>query len=123
MILRQNSGVVSRKFAARSQPALLTRKLHRPARGLEVGDRARHRLVVRDVERMQARAPALAPDLGRDGLAHCRIEIEDADRAAFLGQPPRDRGADAVRAAGDDDAAILQSAHLILNSRIDFDLR
>src|SRR5262249_49016111 len=61
---------------------------------------------------VQARAAAAGPDLARDLLCGRGVEIENAHRAAFLRQAARDRGADAVRAAGHDDGAVLQSTHV-----------
>jgi hypothetical protein len=40
-----------------------------------------------------------------------RVEIADDDACAFLGEPRRDREADALRRAGDDGDAILETWH------------
>src|SRR5262249_25059914 len=80
--------------------------------GLEALDRARHRVVVGDVGGIEAGAAAGGRDLASDLLAGRGVAIEDADRAALLRQPARDRGADAVGAAGHQHGAVLQSAHV-----------
>ena len=60
---------------------------------------------------MKARPAAGTGDLVRERRPRRPIEVEDADDAAFLRQPPHDRGTDAVGAAGHEHAAALQSAH------------
>src|SRR5262249_7702209 len=72
----------------------------------------RDRVIVGDIDDLQARPPAAGLDLARDLLSGRGVEIENAHRAAFLGQAARDRGANAVGAAGHDDGAVLQSTHL-----------
>src|SRR5439155_24721140 len=67
--------------------------------------------VVGDVERVQARPAAAGLDRCDDFFPRRRVPVENADGAALLAEPARDRGADAVGAAGDEDGAILQTAH------------
>src|SRR5262249_25624993 len=79
---------------------------------LDALDGPRDRVIVGDIDDLQARARAAGLDFARDLLSGLAVEIENADRAAFLGQAARGRGADAVGAAGHDDGAVLQSTHV-----------
>ena len=87
---------------------------HRPEDDSKSLDRARHGIVIRDIDGVQACPAAAGLDFARHGLARRGVEVEDADGAAFLRQPARDRRADAVGPAGHQDGAILQSTHRLL---------
>jgi hypothetical protein len=90
---------------------IVDQERRRPRRRLKCIDGALHRVVVRDVGGMKADLAALGPDLARDLLAARGIQIEDADHATFVRQPPRDRRADAVGAAGEQNGLVFQSPH------------
>src|SRR5262245_34897793 len=85
---------------------IVDEKRHRTGRGLETRNGARHRIIVGNVDDMQACTSTARFDLARDFFARRSIQIENPDRAALLREPPRDRSADAVGCAGDDDGAI-----------------
>src|SRR5262249_22947875 len=94
--LRQKSGAVSRKFTARSHPALLTRKGPGPKGGSKALAPAAPRLLVVNSALVGFSPPAARLDRAGDARSRRDIHVQDPDRAALLRQATGGRCADAV---------------------------
>jgi hypothetical protein len=108
------SGVDLRNGIALSHPALLTSTSTLPGLLLERLDSCLHRIEVADVHCMRVRFFARTRNCIRSHFRGCRIQVEDADHAAFVGETPGDRLADTAAAARNDCGFSLESLHVNL---------